>query len=162
MQHKAEIVIGANFGDEGKGLVTDFLSAKYNGNVFVVRHNGGAQAGHTVVVPDGRRHVFKHFGSGTFAEAKTILSRFYVCNPILFFREKELLNKLGVNPVVYIDPRATISTPYDMMINQLAEDARGGNRHGSCGLGFGETVERNQWDQYGLQFKDRLFCSFRG
>ncbi len=154
MPRKAEVVIGANFGDEGKGLVTDFLSARHSADVFVVRHNGGAQAGHTVVTPDGKRHVFKHFGSGTFAGARTILSRFYVCNPILFFREKELLNKSGVKPIVYIDPRATVSTPYDMMINQLAEDARGGNRHGSCGLGFGETVERNQWDQYGLQFKD--------
>lgn len=52
---RARVVIGANFGDEGKGLVTDYLCAS-EGAGMVVRFNGGAQAGHTVVTPDGRRH----------------------------------------------------------------------------------------------------------
>ncbi len=55
-------VIGANYGDEGKGLVTDFLSSRFADDCTVVRFNGGAQAGHTVVAPDERRHVFSHFG----------------------------------------------------------------------------------------------------
>lgn len=74
-------VIGAGFGDEGKGLMTDYCCQrpKYT---TVVRFNGGAQAGHTVVTPDGRRHVFSHFGSGTLRGAATFLSRFFICNPI--------------------------------------------------------------------------------
>lgn len=49
---------------------------------------------------------------------------------------------VGVRPKILVDPRAPVTTPYDMMLNQFAEQARGGARHGSCGLGFGETLER--------------------
>ena len=59
-----KIVIGANFGDEGKGLMTDYFSS--NPNTIVVCSNGGAQRGHTVFESTtGTRHVFHHFGSGT-------------------------------------------------------------------------------------------------
>jgi adenylosuccinate synthase len=61
---RADVIIGANFGDEGKGLMTDFLAAKSEKNCLVVRFSGGSQAGHTVVTPD-RRHIFHHFGSGS-------------------------------------------------------------------------------------------------
>ncbi|MDD3029903.1 MAG: adenylosuccinate synthetase [Alphaproteobacteria bacterium] len=154
MTRHAKIVIGANFGDEGKGLVTDFLASSYGERTVVVRHNGGAQAGHTVTTPDGKRHVFKHFSSGSFVGAKTLLSRFYACNPILFFREKEALEALGFCPDVFVDPLSPITTPYDMMINQIVEETRGGQRHGSCGLGFGETIERTEGSNYTLSFND--------
>lgn len=128
-------VIGANYGDEGKGLITDYLSAR---NTMVVRFNGGAQAGHTVVTPDCR-HVFRHFGSGTLAGAKTFLSHFFVVNPILYNKEYSHLQTKA-----YIDPECTVTTPYDMLINQLIEKARGNKRHGSCGVGINETVVRNE------------------
>nr|HNI24487.1 adenylosuccinate synthetase [Plasticicumulans sp.] len=54
----AHAVIGAGYGDEGKGAATDRLAATLGPRALVVRHNGGAQAGHTVIAPDGRRHVF--------------------------------------------------------------------------------------------------------
>lgn len=142
MMKSANVVIGANFGDEGKGLVTDFLSAPRGGEGVVARFNGGAQAGHTVTTPDGRRHIFSHFGSGSFSGAATFLSRFFVCNPLLFAREHALLASRGVKPVVHIDAQAPVTTPFDMMANQIVEEHRGKNRHGSCGLGFGETLER--------------------
>ena len=72
-----KIVVGANFGDEGKGLMTDYFcrqSALRGEKCLVVLHNGGAQRGHTVVTPEEHRHVFHHFGSGTFAGADTYLS----------------------------------------------------------------------------------------
>lgn len=144
MKKTADVIIGANFGDEGKGLVTDFCAAAYGGDALVVRFNGGAQAGHTVTAPDGRRHVFSHFGAGSFAGAGTFLSRFFVCHPMLFRKEHALLSRLEKDLRVAADPRAPVTTPYDMMINQIAEDARGHNRHGSCGMGFGETVERTE------------------
>lgn len=84
----ARVVIGANFGDEGKGLVTDWLCAQGAG--VVVRFNGGAQAGHTVETPEGR-HVFHHLGSGTFCNVPTYLSQYFICNPILFLHELERL-----------------------------------------------------------------------
>jgi adenylosuccinate synthase len=137
----ATVIIGANLGDEGKGLLIDFHAAATPG-ALVVRFNGGAQAGHTVVAPDGRRHVFSHFGSGSFAGAATYLSRFFVAHPPLFLRERAQLACHGLAPEVHIDPRSVLTTPYDMLINQAIEATRGGARHGSCGIGFGETIQR--------------------
>ncbi|GLS44624.1 adenylosuccinate synthetase [Methylobacterium brachythecii] len=136
-------VIGAGYGDEGKGVVTDALADRLGAGTVVIRHNGGAQAGHTVTTPDGRRHVFHHVGSGSFAGASTFLSRHFASNPIVLAEEIAALAQLGVAPRIRADERGLLTTPWDMMINQFVEEARGGGRHGSCGLGFGETIERN-------------------
>lgn len=137
-------VIGCNYGDEGKGLITDYLVSRLKTpeTALVVRFNGGAQAGHTVETPDGRRHVFSHFGAGSFQHCPTYLSQFFVVNPILFTREHALLGALKVEPVTYISERALLTTPIDMFINQIIENHRGGQRHGSCGIGINETVTR--------------------
>lgn len=151
---QADVIIGANFGDEGKGLVTDFCASAFGDDAIVVRFNGGAQAGHTVTTPDGRRHVFSHFGSGSLVGAETFLSRFFVCHPMLFRKEHAVLAPLAPPLRVHIDARAYVSTPYDMMINQLAEENRGRARHGSCGMGFGETIERCEKSPYTLTYND--------
>ncbi len=135
-------VIGAGYGDEGKGLMTDFLAARASSSGIVIRANGGAQAGHTVVTPAGVRHVFHHFGSGTFAGWPTFLSSFFVSNPLLLTRELDDLHRIGVRPTLIADPNGLVTTPYDMLLNQFAEQHRGAARHGSCGVGFGETLER--------------------
>jgi adenylosuccinate synthase len=143
-------VIGANFGDEGKGLMVDYLCSQGAG--VVVRFNGGAQAGHTVVTPDGMRHVFHHFGSGTLLDVPTYLSEYFVCNPILFFKEVVELRKLyGLpraghlwHPTVFAHPKCLVTTFADMMINQIKEGSRGADRHGSCGIGFHETQVRSK------------------
>ena len=137
---RARVVIGANFGDEGKGLITDYLC--HQGAGIVVRFNGGAQAGHTVVRPDGRRHVFHHFGSGSFEGVPTYLSQFFLVNPICFYRELDELKAIGLRPTVYAHPDCLVTTFADMMINQELEDRRGDKRHGSVGMGIGETIER--------------------
>ena len=147
---EAKAVIGAGYGDEGKGLITDALVEGCGAAVTVVRFNGGAQAGHTVTLPDGRRHVFHHVGSGTLAGALTFLSRFFVADPILLATEIADLAAMGFTPRIAIDPDASITTPFDMMINQIAETARGAGRHGSCGLGFGETLERHLRPEFAL------------
>ena len=144
---RATAVIGANYGDEGKGLICDYLVSKASGPTLVVRFNGGAQAGHTVLTPTGQRHVFHHFGSGTLLGAATYLSRFFVANPMVWKTEKDELAQLGVYaPKVYVALDTPITTPYDMLVNQEAERIRGGERHGSCGLGIHETLERNTTD----------------
>lgn len=135
-------VIGAGYGDEGKGLMTDALAHGLGPSTWVIRHNGGAQAGHTVTLPDRRTHVFHHVGSGSFAGASTFLPRFFVANPIVLAQELAALGRLGVVPRIVADENGLLTTPWDMMINQFVEEARGGTRHGSCGLGFGETIER--------------------
>jgi adenylosuccinate synthase len=139
----AKVVIGANYGDEGKGLAVDALAAQDTGeNTAVIRFNGGSQAGHTVTTPDGSRHVFSHFGSGSLTGAATYLSEFFVLSPLEFVVERAQLAAIGVTPEVFADPDAQVTTPYDVMINRWAEETRGTARHGSVGIGFGETVER--------------------
>lgn len=143
-----KIVIGANFGDEGKGLMTDYFCSKLaetHDAILNIRHNGGAQAGHNVVTPDGKQHVFQHFGAGSFVDGvSTYLSEDFILNPIIFCRELKELQKLGLNPKVYVSKNCRITTPYDMIANQVIETMRGEKRHGSCGLGIDETVKRNQ------------------
>lgn len=148
----ARVVIGANFGDEGKGLVTDHLCA--SGAGMVVRFNGGAQAGHTVVTPEGERHVFHHIGSGTFCGVPTFLSQFFVCNPILFMAEREKLIELGFHPEVYAHPDCLVTTLMDMLINQVIENRRANKRHGSCGIGFHETQNRSQVSELKITMSD--------
>lgn len=149
---RARVVIGANFGDEGKGLVTDYLCAQGAG--MVVRFNGGAQAGHTVVTPDGERHVFSHVGSGAFCGVPTFLSQFFICNPILLLSEMMALDKIGLLPTVYAHPNCVVSTFADMMINQWVEDHRDGKRHGSCGVGVNETIMRSDIPELKITMSD--------
>jgi len=137
----AKVVIGANWGDEGKGLMTDYFAIKYG---VVVRFNGGSQAAHTCQLSNGTRHVFHHFSSGSFKNATTNLSRHFISNPYLFVSEKHNLENLGIHPKVNADPRGLVTTPYDMMLNQMAEEARGDARHGSCGIGINETIKRQE------------------
>lgn len=140
-----KVVIGANFGDEGKGLMTDYFchqSSLRGEKCLVVLHNGGAQRGHTVITPDGKRHVFHHFGSGTFTRADTYLSKDFILNPMVFRQEWEELESFGVSPTVYVHPLCRVTTPYDMIVNQIMEENRGDNKHGSCGLGVFETIKR--------------------
>lgn len=150
---RARAVIGANFGDEGKGLVTDYLCAT-QGAGMVVRFNGGAQAGHTVVTPDGKRHVFRHFGSGSLWGAPTFLSQFFVCNPIVALHEADELIALGVKPSLYAHPNCLVTTFADMIINQQIEDSRGSKRHGSVGVGFNETIVRSEIDELKITMSD--------
>ncbi|MCY1082087.1 adenylosuccinate synthetase [Archangium lansingense] len=141
---RVSIVIDLGFGDCGKGLLTDFLVRQTGANV-VVRYNGGAQAGHNVVTPDGRHHTFAQFGAGTFVPGvRTFLSRHVVIHPTALRVEGEALRAKGVGDVfsrIRISERARVITPFHQSANRLRELARGESRHGSCGVGVGETVQ---------------------
>ena len=141
-----KVVIGANFGDEGKGLMTDYFchqSTLRGEKSLVVLHNGGAQRGHTVVTPDGNRHVFHHFGSGTLVGADTYLSEEFVLNPMIFRQEWEELESTKTIPKVYVNHTCRVTTPFDMILNQIIEESRDNARHGSCGMGIHETMIRD-------------------
>jgi adenylosuccinate synthase len=143
---RAYIVIDLGFGDAGKGLITDFLVRQTRAGV-VVRYNGGAQAGHNVVTPEGIHHTFAQFGSGSFvAGVKTYLSKDMVVHPGALLVEGDVLVKKGLSDVfsrIKINPQALIITPYHQAANRIKELAREDGRHGSCGVGVGETVEDN-------------------
>lgn len=138
----AKIITDLGFGDSGKGSVVDAL-VRSQGIHTVARYNGGAQAAHHVVLPDGTWHKFSQFGSGTFAGARTYLSRFMMVYPHYMNMEAdELQTKMGMNPMslMYVDRECLITTPYHQALNRHRERARGEKRHGSCGVGIGETA----------------------
>lgn len=141
MSH-AVIITDLGFGDAGKGTTIDYLARQELS--VVVRYNGGPQAAHNVVTPDGRHHTFAQFGSGSFVDgAFTHLSRYMLINPLDMFPEAEHLNALGVQDVwrrTTVDREALIITPWQQAANRLRELARGNGRHGSCGQGVGETM----------------------
>nr|WP_156371134.1 adenylosuccinate synthetase [Nocardia arizonensis] len=138
------VVVDLGFGDAGKGATVDWLCAAPAPVPVsaVVRFNGGAQAAHTVIA-DGRCHTFAQFGSGTFADVPTLLSRYMLVEPIALAAEARRLSDLGVaNPLrlLRVDGRALLTTPIHIAANRAREAARGAARHGSCGRGIGETA----------------------
>lgn len=140
-----KVVIGANFGDEGKGLMTNYFCHQSISNketCINVLTNGGAQRAHTVDLLDGTRHIFQHFGSGTMSGAVSYLAKFYIINVMQFRKEYMELMSLNVSPIEFYDYRCKWSTPWDMLVNQIVEYIRDDNKHGSCGMGIWETLER--------------------
>lgn len=140
---KITAVIGLGFGDEGKGSLTDFLARKHESST-VVRFNGGSQAGHNVTLADGRHHTFAQFGSGTFVPGcRTHLSRFMLVNPIFLMGEEMHLRMLGVKDAyerMTVERTALVTNPFQVAANRVREMLRGMARHGSCGMGIGETM----------------------
>ncbi len=140
------VVVDLGYGDAGKGTVVDWLCARQDAEpvATVVRFNGGAQAGHNVVTDDGRHHTFAQFGSGTFTPGvRTHLSRFMLVDPLALAAEAAHLATVGVPDALdrlTVDAAALLTTPYHAAAGRARELARGGGRHGSCGMGIGETA----------------------
>ena len=152
---KAHIVIGKNFGDEGKGLATDYFAVeavKKTASCIAVRFNGGAQAGHTVDTVSGR-FVFHELSSASFRKVDTYWAKDFL--PDLFKLEEELnafKGLTGFAPKIYAHPYCRIVTIDDVLTNMTAETARGKERHGSCGMGIYEAVVRSE--SHPLYLKD--------
>jgi adenylosuccinate synthase len=148
------IVADLGYGDAGKGTIVDWLCSRQEGRPVqaVVRFNGGAQAAHHVVTRDGRTHSFAQFGAGTFTPGvRTHLSRFVLVDPLALAAESAHLTSLGVDralDLLTVDRDALLVTPYHRAANQARETARGAGRHGSCGMGIGETA------RYALEYPD--------
>lgn len=151
MNNEHLIVVDLGYGDAGKGTIVDWLCARSTRDSVqgrpvraVVRFNGGAQAAHHVLAPGGAPHPFAQFGSGTFTSGtRTFLSRFMLVDPLALVKEAERLQTLGVGDplsLIDIDNNALLTTPYHRAANQAREQARGAGRHGSCGMGIGETA----------------------
>lgn len=138
----ATIVCDLGFGDAGKGTTVDWLCRTQPIHT-VVRYNGGAQAAHAVVLPNGTTHKFQQFGAGTFAGAHTFLSRYVCVEPLRMTGEaQDLALYINGDPcaLVAVDRDCLLTTPYHSILNRAAEIERGDQRHGSCGVGIGETM----------------------
>ncbi len=147
-------VIGKNFGDEGKGLAVDYLALQAKGEpVLVIRHNGGAQSGHTVDLPD-KRFVFHELSSGSFRGADTFWADTFYPDMYKLREEVETFREIsGYVPKIYAHPQARITLIDDVLLNMAAEEARGAGRHGSCGMGIYEAQCRNK-SGYGITMQE--------
>lgn len=144
---------GLGYGDEGKGTTIDWL-ARRAPTSLVVRYNGGAQAAHNVVAD--RHHTFAQFGSATFVGAPTLLSRHVLVNPISALAEARHLVEIGVAApfeLLFVDANALVTTPFQVAMNRLREMSRTG-RHGTCGMGIGETMQDSLEDAEPLRVGD--------
>ena len=148
-QVRVFVIAGLGYGDEGKGTTVDWLARRHatGGDVVCVRYNGGAQAAHNVVLPEGTHHTFSQFGSATLAGSKTFLSTHMVVNPLAMLVESDVLAGLP-HPIsigdplarVYVDEAALVTTRFHIAANRVRELIKGARHtHGSCGMGVHET-----------------------
>lgn len=136
-------VIGKNFGDEGKGQMVHSLTFS-DKKSLVVKHNGGAQAGHTVEEQD-KRFVFHQLSSGSMNKADTLWANTYF--PDLYKLEEEIVdfkNLMGFVPKIYCEANTPVVFVDDVLINMAIETLRDQNRHGSCGMGINEAKLRTE------------------
>ena len=147
-------VIGKNFGDEGKGLAVASLSRVVR-KPLIIKHNGGAQAGHTVEDAEAAwRFVHHQIGAGAEYGTPTLFAETFM--PDLYQLGKEVADfsqLFGFVPLLYSEKTARVTTIDDVLLNMGAEAARGDARHGSCGMGIDECVQRNRAG-YGLSVEE--------
>ena len=137
-------VIGKNFGDEGKGYTCSRLASSLKKSL-IIKHNGGGQAGHTVEDPEGKwRFIHHQIGAGAEYHVPTLFADSFMPDLFQLGKEVKAFTELfGFQPILYSEKNARITTIDDVLLNMGAEFARGKNRHGSCGMGIEECVQRN-------------------
>ena len=137
-------VIGKNFGDEGKGFTCSCLASSLK-NALIIKHNGGGQAGHTVEDSEGKwRFIHHQIGAGAEYHVPTLFADSFMPDLFQLGKEvKEFTKLFGFRPILYSEKNARVTTVDDVLLNMGAEVARGKNRHGSCGMGIEECVQRN-------------------
>jgi adenylosuccinate synthase len=152
---KAIIVIDLGFGDSGKGNCVQYLTSL---NKFgelpraIIRFNGGHQAAHGVRNGD-TKHIFSSFGSGSLLGIPTYWGKECTINPVAFINEwTDLVNK-GIEPIFYANPDCPITTPFDIMGNQMDGKMKS---NGTVGVGFGTTIKRQE-DYFKLHLRDLFF-----
>jgi len=147
------VVIGAQWGDEGKGKVVDMLAEKAN---VVVRFSGGDNAGHTIINPFGK-FALRLVPSGIFyPRAVCIIGNGVVVNPAVLIQEMELLNQHGVATTnLIISDRANLIMPYHILLDGLEEGLRGGKAIGTTRKGIG-PVFADKVARYGIRAGDLL------
>jgi adenylosuccinate synthase len=147
------VVVGAQFGDEGKAKVTDLLAK--NADV-VVRYQGGCNAGHTVVV-DGETYKFHLIPSGVLYQKNCILGPGMVIDPERFLAEVDALESRGSLDTnnLKVSTTAHVTMPYHLMIDAAEEDSRGDQKIGTTKRGIGPTYA-DKCARSGIRVEDLL------
>ncbi len=132
------IVIGAQWGDEGKGKIIDYLAANSD---YVVRFHGGNNAGHTIINAKGKFSLHL-IPSGIFNQkTKNIISNGVILDLEVLIKEIEEIEKAGfqVKNRLFISPRCHLIMPYHKLLDSLYEEAKGKGKTGTTGRGIGPT-----------------------
>jgi len=135
---KADVLLGLQWGDEGKGKVVDVLTPRYD---IIARFQGGPNAGHTLEFED-KKYVLRSIPSGIFQDGKTnIIGGGVVLDPVLFRQEAEELERSGVDlrSLLKISRKAHLILPTHRLLDAALEKAKGGAKIGTTGKGIGPT-----------------------
>jgi len=130
---KNAVVVGLQWGDEGKGKIVDYLADDYEA---VARFNGGSNAGHTIVVGN-RRHVFHLLPSGAFKRKNLLIGPGVALDPAVLSEEVALLEERGFRPELMVDGRCTLVTPFEKAMDVKIEELRGKGALGTTRRGVG-------------------------
>jgi adenylosuccinate synthase len=155
---KVDVLLGLQWGDEGKGKIVDVLAPKYD---VVARFQGGPNAGHTLEF-DGIKHVLHQIPSGIFREqTKNVIGNGVVLDPVIFRTEIDKLAKfnLNVKKNLFISKKATLILPTHRLLDAAYEKAKGDNKIGSTLKGIGPTYQ-DKIGRQGLRVGDILSESF--
>ena len=155
---KVDVLLGLQWGDEGKGKIVDVLAPRYD---VVARFQGGPNAGHTLEF-DGIKHVLHQIPSGIFRDkTKNIIGNGVVLDPVIFKAEIEKLKKynLNVRANLFISKKATLILPTHRLLDQAYEKAKGENKIGSTLKGIGPTYQ-DKIGRQGLRVGDILSSAF--
>ena len=129
----AKAIVGANWGDEGKGKITDVLAAESD---VVIRFQGGSNAGHTIINDKGR-FALHQLPSGVFYPHVTnIIGNGVALDMGKFLREVQSLKAAGVEPNLLVSDRVQVVMPYHVLFDQYEEERLGGNSFGSTKYGI--------------------------
>ena len=154
IQMKVDVLLGLQWGDEGKGKVVDVLTPKYN---VIARFQGGPNAGHTLEF-NNIKHVLHTIPSGIFRENKiNIIGNGVVIDPIVFMKEIESLKKIGVDisKNLYISKKAHMILPTHRILDAASEQKKGESKIGSTLKGIGPTY-KDKIGREGLRVGDLL------
>ena len=133
-----DLLLGLQWGDEGKGKIVDVLTAKYD---IIARFQGGPNAGHTLVF-NGRKHVLHTIPSGIFHEGKiNLVGNGVVIDPVIFKKELDKLEEVGVDykKSMLISRKAHLILPTHRIIDAVSEKSKGKKKIGSTLKGIGPT-----------------------
>jgi len=154
MRAKTAVVLGAQWGDEGKGKIVDVLSERFSA---VARYAGGHNAGHTVII-GGQKFVLQLIPCGVLRPGcKGVIGNGVVLDPIAFLKEVAKLRELGVtvDGALKVSNRAQVILPYHRMIELAAESAPGRKKIGTTSRGIGPAYE-DKMARSGLRVVDLL------
>jgi adenylosuccinate synthase len=154
MRAKTAVIVGAQWGDEGKGKIVDVLSEYFS---IVARYAGGHNAGHTVII-NGKRFVLQLVPCGVLREGcASVIGNGVVLDPIAFLKEVGNLRDAGVkvDGNIFISNRAHVILPYHRMIELASENAPGRVKIGTTSRGIGPTYE-DKMGRRGLRVADLL------